>query len=148
MAVPRASKKSLLLVPTLVVTVAAMLCGCRSGGADNTVGKLADALKKQGIAWETISKLERDQKRVKGLIDEAFVLEGENLVVEVYRVEKDKFFKTAAMGLVLRAGFEPEHSENALQDVCVHQPFLLAVVEEPEEHAVRQALARVFPEKE
>jgi len=76
---------------------------------------------------------------------EAFELAGDDLLVEVYRVEKETYFKTAVLGLVLRAGLEPGHSENALQDVCVHQPFLLAVVEEPEEHAVRRALERVFP---
>jgi hypothetical protein len=45
----------------------------------------------------------------------------------------------------MRAGYEPGDSENALVDVCVSHPFLLAVVEEPENQAVRQALFRVFP---
>jgi len=130
---------------SLVLLAAVVLSGCRPGGAVNTVARLAGALKKEGIAWETISPLERGRVRAKAAVVEAFELAGDDLLVEVYRVEKETYFKTAVLGLVLRAGLEPEHSENALQDVCVHRPFLLAVVEEPEEHAVRRALGRVFP---
>ena len=131
--------------PCFLLLAAAALSGCRPSGSVDTVARLAGALKKEGIAWETIVPIERGRGRVKAAVAEAFELAGDSLLVEVYRVEDEKFFKTAAVALMLRAGLEPEHSENALRDVCVHRPFLLAVVEEPEERAVRRALEQVFP---
>jgi hypothetical protein len=129
----------------LLLLAAAALSGCRSSGSVNTVAKLAGALKKEGLAWDALVPIERGRVRAKATVVEALELAGDSLLVEVYRIEDKKYFKTAALGLLLRAGLEPEQSENALRDVCVRQPFLLAVVEEPEERAVRRALDRVFP---
>jgi hypothetical protein len=131
---------------TKAVVALLLLAGCGSGPGINTVAKLADALKREGLSWETMGELDRDRALPKRAIQEGFELAGDGLLVEVYRVEDETFFKTVAAALAMRAGLEPEESENALVDVCVHRPFALAVVEEPENHAVRHALARVFPD--
>ena len=133
-------------VPPLLAAL--LLLGCGTGSNIDTVAKLADALKEQGLAWKTMDELDRGRVKPKRAIQEAYELAGDGLVVEVYRVEDETFFKTAAVGLVMRAGYEPGDSENALVDVCVSHPFLLAVVEEPKEQAVRKALSRVFPQQE
>jgi hypothetical protein len=130
------------LIRTAIVL--ALLTGCGAGPRIDTVEKLAGALKREGLAWETMGELDRDRALPKRAIQEGFELAGDGLLVEVYRVEDETFFKTVAAALAMRAGMEPVESQNALVDVCVYRPFALAVVEEPEEHSVRRALARVF----
>ena len=123
-----------------------LLLACSSGAGINSAVKLADALKREGVAWTSSGPLE--QGRVKpGVVKEALLLEGENLRIELYLVENERWFKTAALGLVMRRGLEAEGSENALVDVIVRRPFLVAVVEEPAEHQVRVALGRIFPKE-
>lgn len=129
---------------TAVSLATLALLACRSDGID-TAAKLADALKEAGIAWSQSGPIERGRIKPPRAIDEAILLEGEDLRIEVYRVENEKWFKTAALGLTLRRSYEPEDSENALVDVFVRHPFLVAVSEEPSEYEVREALRRILP---
>lgn len=69
----------------VALAAVAVLVGCRSGGKVDTVARLADALKKEGVAWETISEKERGRLKAWGTVKEAFELAGEGLLVEVYR---------------------------------------------------------------
>ena len=132
----------------LALVVVLVLLGCGTGSGINTVTKLADAMKNEGLGWESSGELERPRIRPKSVVEEALWFEGEGLSIEVFRVEEDMWFKTAAVGLTLRRGFEPEDSENALVDVFVRHPFLVAVVEEPKQYAVREALNRAYPKNE
>jgi len=125
-----------------------LLFACSSGPGFDTVAELATALKNQGVAWTSSGPVERARVRPARVVNEAVLLEGENLRIEVYRVENEKWFKTAAVGLLMRRGFEAEDSENALADVLARHPFLVAVVEEPSERQVREAIGRVFPKDE
>ena len=125
-----------------------LLFACSSGPGIDTVAELAAALKNQGVAWTSSGPVERARVRPARVVNEAVVLEGESLRIEVYRVENEKWFKTAAVGLLMRRGFEAEDSENALADVLVRHPFLVAVVEEPSERQVREAIGRIFPKDE
>jgi len=125
-----------------------LLFACSSGPGIDTVAELATALKNQGVAWTSSGPVERARVRPARVVNEAVLLEGENLRIEVYRVENEKWFKTAAVGLLMRRGFEAEDSENALADVLARHPFLVAVVEEPSERQVREAIGRVFPKDE
>jgi hypothetical protein len=125
-----------------------LLLGCGSADGINTVAKLADAMKTEGLALTSSGELERPRIKPKRVIEEALWFEGEGMSIEVFRVEEEKWFKTAAVGLTLRRGFEPEDSENALVDVFVRHPFLVAVLEEPEQYMVREAFNRAYPKKE
>ncbi len=122
-----------------------LLFACSSGPGIDTVAELAAALKNQGVAWTSSGPVERTRIRPARVVDEAILLEGENLRIEVYRVENKKWFKTAAVALLMRRGFEAEDSGNALADVFARHPFLVAVVEEPSERRVREAIGRIFP---
>jgi hypothetical protein len=124
------------------------LLGCGSDSGIDTVTKLADAMKKEGLAWSSSAELERPRIKPKSAVKEGFWFEGEGLSIEVFRVEEDKWFKTAAVALTMRRGFEPEDSENALVDAFARHPFLVAVTEEPEPHVVREAFNRAYPGKE
>jgi hypothetical protein len=130
----------------LAVTVA--LLGCSPGPGINNVTELADAMKEEGVVWISSGKLERPRIRPKIAVEEGFWFEGEGLSIEVFRVEEERWFKTAAVALTMRSGFEPEDSENALVDALARHPFLVAVVEEPEPGIVRAAFNRAYPEKE
>ncbi len=125
-----------------------LLFACSSGSGIDTGAELATALKSQGVAWTSSGPVERARVRPARVVSEAVLLAGENLRIEVYRVENKKWFKTAAVGLLMRRGFEAEDSENALADVLVRHPFLVAVVEEPSERQVREAFGRIFPKEE
>ncbi len=125
-----------------------LLFACSSGPGIDTVAELAAALKNQGVAWTSSGPVERARIRPARVVDEAVVLEGENLRIEVYRVENKKWFKTAAVALLMRRGFEAEDSGTALADVLVRHPFLVAVVEEPSERQVREAIGRIFQKDE
>jgi RecB family endonuclease NucS len=125
-----------------------LLLACSSGKGLDTAAKLATALKNQGVAWTSSGPVERARVRPKRVVNEAVLLEGENLRIEVYRVEDEQWFKTAAVSLLLRRSYEAEDSENALVDVLARHPFLVAVVEEPAERQVREAIGRIFPKDE
>jgi len=125
-----------------------LLFACSSGPGIDTVAGLAAALKSQGVAWTSSGPVERARVKPARAVDEAVLLEGENLRIEVYRVKNEKWFKTAAIALLMRRGFEAEDSENALADAFVRHPFLVAVVKEPSDRQVREAFGRIFPKDE
>jgi hypothetical protein len=128
--------------------LAAVLLGCGSDRGIDTVARLADAMKKEGVAWSSSGELERPRIKPKSAVEEGFWFEGEGLSIEVFRVEEERWFKTAAVALTMRRGFEPEDSENALVDAFARHPFLVAVIEEPQQYMVREAFNRAYPEKE
>lgn len=105
-------------------------------------------MRKEGLAWSSSGELERPRIKPRSAVEEGFWFEGEGLSIEVFRVEDEKWFKTAAVALTLRRGLEPEDSENALVDAFARRPFLVAVIEEPEPHVVREAFNRAYPSKE
>lgn len=129
----------------LAVTVA--LLGCSPGPGINNVTELADAIKEEGVVWISSGELERPRIKPKSAVEEGFWFEGEGLSIEMFRVEEEKWFKTAAVALTLRRGVEPEDSENALVDALARHPFLVAVIEEPEQHMVREAFNRAYPSR-
>lgn len=128
--------------------VGSLLFTCSPGPGIDTVSKLAAALKSQGVAWTSSGPVERARVGPARAVNEAVLLEGESLRIEVYRVENEKWFKTAAVALLMRRRFEADGSENALADAFVRRPFLVAVVEEPSKRQVREAIGRVFPKDE
>lgn len=134
-------------VHALCVSTAGLLLGCGSDHGIDTVAELADAMKSEGIAWSSSGQLERMRIKPRSVVQEGFWFEGEGLSIEVHRVEEEKWFKTAAVALTMRRGFAPEGSENALVDAFARHPFLVAVLEEPEQYMVREAFNRAYPKR-
>jgi len=129
----------------LPAVVCCILAGCRPCGIDSAV-KLADALKNEGIGWETTGAVEPARKPPRG-VKEAIALQGDRLLLEIYRVEDEKLFKMAAVAVGLRRGVESGKSEGALVDALARRPFIIAVILEPEPGSVRRAFGRLFPNR-
>jgi hypothetical protein len=121
--------------------------GC---GKIDTAEKLAAALKRKGVDYQTIEPLEAPKGRF-AKVDEAVALKGENLWVEIFRIEDQRTYK-----LFVGAGaflFTVEKKiEKDIPDLPVtmlaRKPFVIVVREEPVKDHVKQALNRIFPQKE
>lgn len=121
---------------------------CQKKGIDTAV-KLAEALKKEGINYQTIEDVEIKLKFAK--IDEEMALKGDNLWLQVFRIEDEKSYKTSVAALVLRLGLEKEiegEQTDKPKDVFIKKPFLVMIMQEPEEGVVKQALNKIFPKTE
>jgi hypothetical protein len=86
-----------------------------------------------------------------GKVDEAIALKGENLWVEILRIEDERTYKLfMGMGLFLFA-VEKEVGKD-LPDMPANmiskKPFVIVVRQEPEKGAIKEALNRIFPPKD
>ncbi len=126
-----------------VFTTYILLFSCSKSSKIDTAEKLANALKKQGVIFQSIE--EGDTKLRK--VDEITVLTGDSLRVEILRIEDETAYKTAVFAVRLRLKFdkEKEGDENKLQDIFYKKPFLVMIYQEPETGIVNRALNKIFP---
>jgi hypothetical protein len=130
----------------LVVSAVLLVCSC-GGGRIDTAAKLAQALKREGIRFDGVYEVERERNKMSRLVDEAVSLEAESVWVEIFRIEKEKYFNMAAMAVGLRRGVESSMSGEVgdkLVDSYVRRPFVVMVMQEPEPGVVRAALKRIL----
>lgn len=126
-----------------IFSVSVLLFTCSKSNKIDTVQKLADALKKQGIKFQAIEEGETKLPKV----DEIIVLTGDSLRVEILRIEDETALKTAVFALKLRLKFDKdkELDEDKLQDIFNKKPFVVMIYQEPETGIVNRALNKIFP---
>ncbi len=121
---------------------------CQKNGID-TAMKLAEALKKEGINYRTIEEVEIKLKYAK--IDEEIALRGDNLWLQMFRIEDEKSYKTSVTALMFRLAMEKEienEQTDKVKDIFIKKPFIVMIMQEPEDGVVRQALNKLFPKQE
>lgn len=121
---------------------------CQKNVIDTAV-KLAEALKKQGIDYQTIEEVEIKLKYAK--IDEEIALRGDDLWLQMFRIEDEKSYKTSVTALMFRLAMEKEienEQTDKVKDIFIKKPFIVMIMQEPEDGIVRQALNKVFPKPE
>ena len=125
-----------------------MNINCQKKGIDTAL-KLAEALKKEGINYQTIEEVEIKLKFAK--IDEEIALKGDDLWLQMFRIEDEKSYKTSVTAVVLRLGLEKEiegEQTDKVKDIFIKKPFLVMIMQEPEDGVVKQALNKIFPKTE
>ncbi len=111
--------------------------------------KLAEALKKEGINYQTIEEVEIKLKYAK--IDEEIALRGDDLWLQMFRIEDEKSYKTSVTALMFRLAMEKEienEQTDKVKDIFIKKPFIVMIMQEPEDGVVRQALNKLFPKQE
>ena len=135
--------RCLLFISLACAVVFILGCGTKI----DTAEKLAVALKRQGVNYQTIEQVDAKHPKV----DEAIAIKGANLWVEILRIEDEKTYKLfMGMGLFLFA--VEKKVEKDLPDMPVNmlskKPFVIVIRQEPEEGAIKEALNRIFPQKD
>ncbi|OPZ84299.1 MAG: hypothetical protein BWY76_01901 [bacterium ADurb.Bin429] len=123
-----------------------LFAGC-SGNVD-TAGKLANALKKKGVNYTATEALAMPPLPMGYEADEAIALTGDNLRVEIYRVESEKYFKifhTAVMTAVVFDGATPGTMRTK---PIARQPFIVVIRQEPRPGGVKDAMDQIIPPAE
>lgn len=124
---------------------AVLILGC---GKIDTAEKLAAALKRKGIDYHTIEPVDAPAGRF-AKVDEAIALKGDNLWVEILRIEDQRTYKLFLGSAVFLFAVEKKADKDLPGmpvNVLSKKPFLLVVREEPEKDTVKQALNKIFPE--
>jgi hypothetical protein len=133
--------KSLFIVFIVGVT---SIFNCGKKEID-TAQKLADALKKEGVKYQSFEQVETKLRKV----NEVIALTGDSLRIEILRIEDEMAYKTAVVAALFRLKFDKdkEDAENKLQDVFYKKPFLVMIKQEPAKGEIKQALNKIFPKK-
>ena len=120
--------------------------GCDGIGGIGTVDALADALAAKGLAFNVKEPLEV-RPMESGTIDEAIVLKGKGLIVELYRIEDEKTFKMfrGSQGIADLAERLKARTLPTKSGVHSKMPFVIVVKLEPADDPVERALDRVLP---
>lgn len=133
---------SVALMPWVMIV---LLTGC-GGPRLETVDDVVAALEKEGIQYTATSPANTSKlRRVK--IDEAIVVTGDTLNVEILRIEREKHFKIFAGMGVLLAAVEVQAGKTFADKpgLYARRPFIVIIRQEPREGQVRAALKRIFP---
>jgi hypothetical protein len=123
-----------------------LISACTAASPIETVEDLIKALENKGISFETADRIDLSGMAF-AQIDEGVRLTGNELRVEILRVEDDRTFQiVSSMGSLLKilneklgdAPIEPP-------DVITRHPFVVVVRAEPEPGRIRGILDRVLP---
>ncbi|NOX96610.1 MAG: hypothetical protein GXO98_00805 [Nitrospirae bacterium] len=132
----------IFLAYTVVLTV-----GCGKKENIDTAKKLATALKREGVNYEKIERVDT-QKMKYAKMDEAIALKGNNLWVVIFRIEDKKTYEISERAVALLGrvkGSTKKRIPNLPNNIYYKKPFIILVREEPEQGEIRQALGRIFP---
>jgi hypothetical protein len=129
-----------------IVIISCLILNC-GDKTINSVDKLVKALKKNGIQYLSIEAITTDELKLTRF-DEAYALHGENLWLEIYRIENEMIYKTSIAAVMLRMKFDKseDNLSNKPHDIFVRKPFLVMIIQEPENGKTKQALQKIFPE--
>ena len=122
--------------------------GCGAAKTPSTVQDLADALRAGGVTYQSTGRSELPAKVKHARIDESLVLAGENLNVEILRIEDERTFKLFRSSVMLLIAAEAKVGQAlpGRPPVYVHRPFVVIVRQEPQAGQVKAALSRVWPD--
>jgi len=124
----------------------ACLSGCDGVGGISTANALADALAAKGLTFNVKEPLDVRSTDF-GTIDEAVVLKGKGLLVEIYRIEDEMTFKRfrGSEGLADLAERLKARTMPTRTGVHSRMPFVIVVKLEPDGDPVERALEQVLP---
>jgi len=122
-----------------------VLGGCASSQKPQTAAELAAALQRHGITVVE-QKPAALPKMQYGRIEEGITLTGENLSVDIIRIEDERTYKAfVGMGAVLGAAERKTGERLPLRpDIYSQKPFVIVVRQEPTPGQVKQALDAVL----
>ncbi|MFC1739318.1 hypothetical protein ACFL1G_09760 [Planctomycetota bacterium] len=138
-----ANRKKEFLLVTMAGLLSCVLSGC--GKDIETVEELAEELKKEGMQYTSIERKSAPGLKY-GRIDEAFVLQGEELNVEIYRIEDRRTYKAFA-GVALLLAVAERKTGEPLPDkpkLYSKKPFVIVVRREPETGCIKDVLDNIF----
>ena len=132
-----------LLILGLAVTV-----GCAKDNGAQTAEELASALERNGLKYHGKKPINTSNLRY-ATIDEAVALEGDNLRIEIFRIEDQRTYEMFAGSALMLKAVERE-TEQAIPGspprAYSKRPFVIIIRQEPEPGQLRQALTRIFGE--
>jgi hypothetical protein len=123
------------------------LVGCGGNRPEpRTVRDVASGLQREGIRYQTSEPVDLS-KMTHAKVEESLLLKGENLWVEILRIEDERTFKAFAASGVMLAGVEQKTGKPlpGRPRTYVHRPFVVVVRGEPQERSVKAALQKIFP---
>lgn len=134
---------SVLLILGLVITV-----GCAKDNGAATADELADALERNGVTYNSKKPISTSNLRY-ATIDEAIALEGNNLKIEIFRIEDQRTYEMFAGSALMLKAVEKEAGQaipGLPPSTYSKKPFVIIIRQEPEQGHVRQALTKIFGE--
>lgn len=129
-----------------LVALSLLAAACNTAPRIDTVDDLATALKDHGIAFDTTEPIDFSNLRF-ARIDEGVTLTGENLHVELLRIEDERTFNLASGASAFLAFLADNAGENFPRppEVIARQPFVAIVRNEPEPGAIKRVLDELLP---
>ncbi len=131
----------------LVLFVMVLGAGC--GRGVDTANGLATALKRNGIEYQVIEPVDFDDFS-HAKIDESIALKGDNLWVEILRIEDEKTYKLFVVSWLLLGAAETKVQQRlpGRPDIYSKRPFVIIIRKEPQKGHVKEVLKRILPEQE
>ena len=125
-----------------------MILGVGCGRGVDTANGLATALKRNGIEYQVIEPVDVSEFRY-AKIDEAIALRGDNLWVEILRIEDEKTYKLFVGSWLLLGAAERKVQQRlpGRPDIYSKRPFIIIVRKEPQKGHVKEVLKRILPEQ-
>ena len=126
-----------------------MILGVGCGKGVNTANGLATALKRNGIEYQVIEPVDSNEFRY-AKIDEAIALKGDNLWVEILRIEDEKTYKLFVVSWLLMGAAETKVQQRlpGRPDIYSKRPFVIIIRQEPQKGHVKEVLKKILPEQE
>ena len=123
------------------------ISGC--SGKINTAERLAEALKKQNVDYNTIESINTGIMEY-GKINEGIVLKGPGLSIKIFRIEDKKaytsFVTAGFLTILANKKIKKLKSTEKIQIYC-KKPFAVIVEQEPVKGQTKQSLGKIFPKK-
>jgi len=137
-------KKTETFIAFIVVVGLTVSCEKRV----TTVTDLSSAMKRNGIHYHTTALVDLSAFRY-AQIDEALALTGDNLRVELFRINNEKTYKLFFSSCLLLAAAEAKAQQRlpGSPDIYSKRPFIIIVREEPRKGEVKKTLDKIFSEE-
>lgn len=131
----------------LIAAIAYGAAACQFFTPPETAQELADALNRHGIGYTEAEPLDFSGMRF-AKIDEGLRLTGEDLRMEILRIEDPRTFEMASSAGFLLRLFDDQINESlGAPDMFVSKPFVVIIRQEPEPGETRRALQVILPEE-
>ncbi len=130
------------------LVTAILALGCSSTAPITTAQDLAAALQRQGIQYQNLETSDMPANMRHAQIDEALVMTGDALRVDILRIEDERTFNMMRASVVLLGAAEAKVGKPlpGRPDVFEKAPFVVVVRQEPQAGAVRAALDKIWPD--
>ena len=142
-------KRISIVTPLVIINIFAIVSLASCGSSVETANELAEALEKEGIEYDSIEKVGTFRSKY-AKIEEAIALKGDNLNVEIYRIEDRRTYKAFCGSVLLLAVAEKKTGQRlpGRPSLYPKKPFVIVVRQEPEAGVVKRALENILPQKE